>query len=55
MCFMQCGDFLSRGKVFVLLLDFFVFIQYNTQEFMCILNKFLAICEVYAHVTKHSI
>ena len=35
------------------MLDFFIFFQYNTQEFVCILNKFFMRCEVYAHVTKH--
>ena len=25
------------------------------RNFMCILNEFFAICEVYAHVTKHSV
>ena len=31
----------------------FIFIQYKTQKILCVLNKFFAICGVYACVTKH--
>ena len=39
----------------LLLLDICLFIQYNTQMFLCIFDEFLVVYEIYACMTKHGV